>query len=234
MRIVTETGVFDVHTHQYPPSFKTLFSVGIDDLVTYHYLVAELFRSSDVSSRFVLGDDQDAAGRLDLGDTVRPQYSSSKHAGRRMRDGRLWSESLLSFAEDAREFFSAIEPADVMQFAGVADIVMTNDVFDPKETAYWESSAPVHPKLHAALRMDTLLNKWEDAHGVLTSGGDAANAAPMARVSKARAGFSMTGFGRMKPVYIAVSLPPNISVSGRFRFRGWSLSKKLSCRRPRA
>jgi hypothetical protein len=48
-RIVRETPVFDVHTHQYPPSFEKLFSAGIDDLVTYHYLIAELFRSSDVS-----------------------------------------------------------------------------------------------------------------------------------------------------------------------------------------
>src|SRR5947209_13966288 len=49
-RIVADTAVFDVHTHQYPPSFKTLFSAGIDDLVTYHYLVAEVFRSSDIST----------------------------------------------------------------------------------------------------------------------------------------------------------------------------------------
>src|SRR5947207_10368869 len=49
-RIVAHTAVFDVHTHQYPPSFKTLFSAGIDDLVTYHYLVAEVFRSSDIST----------------------------------------------------------------------------------------------------------------------------------------------------------------------------------------
>ena len=48
-RILSETPVFDVHTHQYPPSFKTLFSAGIDDLVTYHYLIAELFRSSNLS-----------------------------------------------------------------------------------------------------------------------------------------------------------------------------------------
>src|SRR5208282_1013677 len=40
------TPAFDVHTHLYPPSFAGLNLWGIDELVNYHYLVAEVFRSS--------------------------------------------------------------------------------------------------------------------------------------------------------------------------------------------
>src|SRR5258708_37866286 len=42
--IVMSTPVVDVHTHLYQPVFKDLLLWGIDDLLTYHYLVAEVFR----------------------------------------------------------------------------------------------------------------------------------------------------------------------------------------------
>jgi len=114
--------------------------------------------------------------------------------------------------KDAREFFSAIEPADhvnkAMHMAGVTDMVMTNDVFDRKETQYWESDAPRHPNLRAALRMDVLLNRWEDAHRLLTSRGYAANGTvDNAGIRSARK-FLDDWIGRVNPVYMAVSLPP--------------------------
>ena len=56
-QIVTAQPVIDMHTHLYPPTFGTplsgagdraepdgLMLWGIDELLTYHYLVAELFR----------------------------------------------------------------------------------------------------------------------------------------------------------------------------------------------
>src|SRR5689334_22736269 len=39
----------DVHTHLFMPSLGELGLWGIDELVTYHYLEAELFRSSTIS-----------------------------------------------------------------------------------------------------------------------------------------------------------------------------------------
>ena len=41
---VTRTPVSDIHTHLYDPAFGSLLLWGIDDLLTYHYLVAESFR----------------------------------------------------------------------------------------------------------------------------------------------------------------------------------------------
>ena len=37
-----------MHTHLFKPSLGTLGLWGIDELLTYHYLEAELFRSSDI------------------------------------------------------------------------------------------------------------------------------------------------------------------------------------------
>src|SRR5690349_15526757 len=46
---VTNTRVYDIHTHLYDPAFGELLLWGIDDLLVYHYLVAEVFRFTDVS-----------------------------------------------------------------------------------------------------------------------------------------------------------------------------------------
>src|ERR1700733_12934319 len=42
--IVNSTPVYDIHTHLYDPAFGELLLWGIDDLLVYHYLVAESFR----------------------------------------------------------------------------------------------------------------------------------------------------------------------------------------------
>ena len=42
------TQFIDIHTHLFMPSLGELGLWGIDELVTYHYLEAELFRSSSV------------------------------------------------------------------------------------------------------------------------------------------------------------------------------------------
>ena len=47
-KIAAATPIFDVHTHLYDPSFGELLLWGIDDLLVYHYLVAEAFRYLDV------------------------------------------------------------------------------------------------------------------------------------------------------------------------------------------
>src|SRR5437762_6638364 len=46
--LAIRTPVIDVHTHVFPPEFDGLFLHGIDDLLTYHYLIAETFRSTDL------------------------------------------------------------------------------------------------------------------------------------------------------------------------------------------
>lgn len=43
MQVVNDTPVIDLHTHMFPSSHNGLLSFGIDELLTYHYLVAEYF-----------------------------------------------------------------------------------------------------------------------------------------------------------------------------------------------
>ena len=46
---VGATGVFDLHTHQYPPAFGHMMLWGIDELLTYHYLIGESIRASGIA-----------------------------------------------------------------------------------------------------------------------------------------------------------------------------------------
>src|SRR5438067_10932708 len=47
--VVNSTPIVDIHAHLYDPAFKELLLWGIDDLLVYHYLVAESFRFFDVA-----------------------------------------------------------------------------------------------------------------------------------------------------------------------------------------
>src|SRR5208282_791056 len=44
--VLASTLVVDIHTHLFSPAFGKLGLWGIDELLTYHYLEAEFFRSS--------------------------------------------------------------------------------------------------------------------------------------------------------------------------------------------
>ena len=211
-RIVRDTAVFDVHTHQYPPSFQSLFSAGIDDLVTYHYLIAELFRSSETNvDTFWSLSKQEQADLI--WDTLFVRNTPVSEACRGVVCV-MTAYGLDPHAPDlkaAREFFEFVEPNDhveqAMRLAGVSDMVMTNDVFNHAEADYWQSDAARHPKLHAALRMDPLLNSWDQASEILDQRGyPASRDIDDSAISSARR-FLDEWISRMQPVYMAVSLP---------------------------
>src|ERR1700760_3698974 len=48
--VIDQTPVIDLHTHLYAPEFGDLSLFGIDELLTYHYLIAETFRSSEITA----------------------------------------------------------------------------------------------------------------------------------------------------------------------------------------
>ncbi|GAF94312.1 unnamed protein product [marine sediment metagenome] len=46
---VNHTEITDVHTHVYPEAFGEILLWGIDELITYHYLIAETLRWGVIS-----------------------------------------------------------------------------------------------------------------------------------------------------------------------------------------
>ena len=47
-RAMARAKITDIHTHLYAPCFGDMLAWGIDELLTYHYLIAEGFRQFDL------------------------------------------------------------------------------------------------------------------------------------------------------------------------------------------
>jgi hypothetical protein len=210
--VVQATPVIDMHTHLFAPQFRKLNLYGIDELLTYHYLVAETFRSCVVSPEdfWRLGKAQQA----DLVWTTLFVRNTPLSEATRGVVHVLKTFNLDPNAPDlreAREFFRSQETESlierVMELSRVSDVVMTNDPFDREERSVWESGVEIDPRFHAGLRMDRMLNDWTNTVEKLKSDGyDVASDGRGKTAGEARR-FLDKWIARMNPLYMAVSLP---------------------------
>jgi len=206
------TPVCDVHTHLYPSSFAGLCLWGIDELVNYHYLVAELFRSSTVTPQqfWALGKPQQADLIWDAL-FVKNTPLSEATAGVVAVMAKLGLDPCQPDLKQAREYFASVTVDhyidQVLKLAHVSDLVMTNDPFNPVERAAWERNEPCPERFHRALRMDPVLNDWSAAHAVMAASGfnTGADLTPHTVTETRR--FLNEWIARLRPVYLAVSLP---------------------------
>lgn len=214
--VVSATPVVDMHTHLFPPRFGALNLYGIDELLTYHYLIAETFRSTDITfERFwqmTKTEQADLVWR-----TLFVENSPISEATRGVVTV-LTAFGLDTAAPDlaeARAFFSEQDVSAhldrVLEVAGVSDVVMTNDPFDAQEAHVWESGAASDGRFHAALRMDRLLNDWEHTAAELASRGYEVDARFGGKTASEVRRFLDRWIARMKPLYMAVSLPDDFN-----------------------
>ena len=214
--VVAATPVFDMHTHLFAPEFGPMQLWGIDELLTYHYLIAELFRSSDLTpARFYeLPKDRQAdliwealfVRETPLSEATRGVVAVLASLGLDPRAGDL---------SQARDFFRGQEPeaylSRVLAMAGVSEVVMTNDPFDAEEARIWESGPILDARFHAALRADRIINEWPQAAPQLEARGYRARADLGGDSVKETRRFLDGWIGRMKPLYLAVSLPDDFA-----------------------
>jgi hypothetical protein len=215
----------DVHTHLSMPSLGPIGLWGIDNLLTYHYLEAELFRSSPLTPaqywNLSKTERADAIWRALFVENAPVSEAARGVIAVLKAFGLPTGEAGLA---EARQFFAAQDyPSHikrVLELAGVSDVVMTNDPLDPDEAPLWEAGPERHPQFHAVLRLDRILNKWTEHYRQIQAKGyqvEDASAASMAEVRRFLAGWCKT----MQPVYMAVSLPDT------FRFPEESVRSRL-------
>jgi hypothetical protein len=210
--VVLSTPVIDMHTHLFAPQFRGLNSFGVDELLTYHYLVAEAFRSSDVSPEdfWRLSKTEQAdlvwtalfVRNTPLSEATRGVIHVLKTFGLDPGSPNL---------REAREFFRNQDLDDhidrVLKLSGVSDVVMTNDPFDVAEQQLWDSRVEIDPRFHAALRMDGLLNDWANSVEKLRRQGYEVEPDAGGKTAGETRRFLEKWIARMKPLYMAVSLP---------------------------
>ncbi|HXW07005.1 MAG TPA: hypothetical protein VD833_17360 [Vicinamibacterales bacterium] len=209
--ILQATPLIDIHTHLFPPGFGALASSGIDELLTYHYLEAELFRFARVTPDAYWGLDVRARADV-IWQTLFVERTPLSEAARGVVAvlDALGLDSRAPLAE-LRDYFRAQPPADhvrrVLQLAGVSDVVMTNDPLDPDERAVWEAGIAPMAGFHAALRLDRILNDWDAHRAPLTAAGFDVAADAGGGTTSAIRRFLSEWATRVQPAYMAVSLP---------------------------
>jgi hypothetical protein len=204
------TQIIDIHTHLYKPSLGAVGLWGIDELVTYHYLEAELFRSNDITPEKYW-----TLSKREQADTIwRTLFVENAPVSEATRGviAVLNALDLPTDSEDlseARRFYASqtLEShiAKVFRLAGISEAVMTNDPLDPAEAPLWKNSAP-HKMFHGVLRIDRVLEKWADHWQKLQAEGYKVeqNLTPgtIAEVRRFLADWCKV----VQPVYMAVSL----------------------------
>ena len=210
--VVGRAPVFDMHTHLFAPEFGGLSLYGVDELLTYHYLVAELFRSADITYerfwRMSKAEQADLVWR-----TLFVENTPLSEAARgvvTVLDAFGLDPSAPDLSE-ARTFFGSRNLPEhldrVLELAGVSDVVMTNDPLDAQEARVWEGGAEFDGRFHAALRMDGLLNDWPDAAAKLSARAYRVEAGLGGGTASEIRRFLDEWIVRMRPLYMAVSLP---------------------------
>lgn len=205
--IVAAAPTIDMHTHLYPLEFGGLSLSGIDDLLTYHYLVAELFRSSEITpERFWNLNKQEQADIVWQAIFVENTPISEAALGIVTILSAFGIDPNTEDLATIRDFFRSQETAvhinRVCEIAGVRAVVMTNDPFDEVEAGMWERAETFDQRFHAALRMDRMLNDWEATARQFSFDENVSGN----MVTKLRTFFD-DQIAKMKPLYMAVSLP---------------------------
>jgi hypothetical protein len=212
-QIVAQTPVDDIHTHLYDPAFGELLLWGIDDLLVYHYLVAEGFRYLSIPyeqfwklSKPAQADiiwDQLFVQRSPVSESCRGVLTTLNRLGLDTRKRDLPALRKWFAEEDVREFTDRC-----MDVANVKSICMTNSPFDDLERPVWNRPLQRDPRFKAALRIDPLLTSWDQAGPCLVQWGYKVKPdLGIKTISEIRR-FLSDWSARMSPEFLMVSLAP--------------------------
>jgi len=148
----------DLHTHLLPPSHGALCLYGIDELLTYHYLVAEYFMTAPVA---VTPEDFYALTKQKQADIIWKALFVDRTPVSEACRGVLTTLVAFGLEQEVqsrditavRKFYSKYRDEGVAgaekyssmvyQKAGVSYAVMTNIPFDPTETQHWKPKPKV-------------------------------------------------------------------------------------------
>ena len=216
--------ITDVHTHCYAPQFGAapqpggLLLWGIDELVTYHYLIAEVYRVVPATDlpyeqfwRMSTTEQADHiwtnlfVARTPMSEACRGVLTALQRLGldpneKTLAAYRRW------FAEQTPDAYVD----RVMELAHVDRLLMTNDVFDNHERERWLGDPQIgsDSRFAAVLRIDPLLRQWPQAVARLRAWGYDASADFAGQTTDQVRRFLADWITRMKAEYVAMSLPP--------------------------
>ncbi len=216
-RQVRDVEITDVHTHLYAENFGDLLLWGVDELLTYHYLIAEFFRYSDMDygAFFQLTKKEQAdriwqtlfVDRSPVSEAQRGVLTVFKELGLDVS-----SRDLNAYREYVGSFSTAEYIDRVLEVSRVKEVVMTNDPFDDQERQIWETAGNKDSRFKGVLRVDPLLNSYPEACGTLQAWGYEVTPDLDTHSVREIRRFLTEWAQRMDALYLAVSLPPTFVV----------------------
>lgn len=219
-KIIDETPIADIHTHVYSEAFGDLLLWGIDELLTYHYLVAELFRYKpdlDYEEYWKMPKQKQAEliweemfiKNSPISEAARGVVTVLNVLGLDASDKNL---------NKIRKYFTGIPVSQyidkVFELANIKYAVMTNDPFDKIEQTVWNNGGNPDSRFKAALRIDNILNNFQQYSKEIDKQGfkitsDKVDAKTVSSVKD----FLKAWIEKMNPMYMAVSLPPDFRIN---------------------
>ena len=215
---VADTVITDIHTHLFPPSHGELLLWGVDELLTYHYLVAELFT---VAPRELTPEKFWTLPKSQQAELIWQHLFINRGPMSEARRGVLTTLNALGLDTAKRDlpgirrWFAEQNVEDylrkVFELANLNVAVMTNDPFVAEEVRHWEEARPIPARLRAALRIDTMILDWPKAAKTLKAQGYKVKKDPDAKSYDEARRFLADWAKTFRPVYMAASLPPEFA-----------------------
>ena len=213
---VAAVTVTDIHTHLFPPAHDGLLLWGVDELLIYHYLMTEMFM---VAPRDLTPEKFWRLQKREQADLVWRHVFLEHGPLSEAARGLLGTLSALGMDVGRRDLGAIrrwfgrqkIESylPRVFKMANIEYAVMTNNPFAPEEARCWERGLPSLDCFKTALRIDTLILQWPEAAKTMRAAGYKTAAMPNAKSFAAARKFLADWAERLKPVYLAASLPPD-------------------------
>ncbi len=223
--------VWDFHTHLYTPAFGATFGGnsgsadpnglmlwGIDELLTYHYLIAEVLR--EAVGEGLTPEKFYALSQSEQADLIWKKLFVEATPLSEACRGVLTTLRLLGLDPNEpnldayRKWFGEQSPDGqidrVLEIAGVEKVTMTNDPLDDNERQRWLDNPGIasDSRFPAVLRLDPLVVTWDDGAAKLRElGYDIADVPTDKTIAEVRR-FLTDWIGKMNPAYCAMSLPP--------------------------
>ncbi|GMA51409.1 glucuronate isomerase [Alicyclobacillus contaminans] len=209
--VVDRARVTDMHTHLFAPEFGSLLLCGADELLTFHYLISESFRVHRMPySDFWRLSKAEQSAQIWRSLFVENSPLSEAASGVISVARRLGCDPAALSLQSLREALPSRPTPEyvqrVLDAAGVDEIVMTNDPFDPAERACWTDTFRYDPRFYAALRLDAMMNRLEQVCPLLRADGYEVDPQLGGKSVPELKRFLEAWIERTQPVYVAFSV----------------------------
>lgn len=213
--LMASTPITDIHTHTFDPAMGPLLLWGIDELLTYHYLLAEVMRARpDWDCRQFLAESKTRQADL-IWEELFVKRSPVSEACRGVVTvlQALGLDVATRSLKTYRGYFARQNVRDytdrVFALAGVQKVYMTNDPLDPVEQSVWIKGFRRDPRFLGVLRLDSALMNWpagaERLHKLGYKVDTSLSGPTLAEVRR----YLLEWCAKIEARYLAISLPPD-------------------------